>query len=78
MNEYRLELGFSNPLLANVGIEYMSGIGFYILWIDCPDRENIIALNFNSRKQAEKYCELNNFQKTRRVVLKKKTREIKK
>jgi hypothetical protein len=53
---YRECFGFENPPTGTkLNINHHEGIGFYIVWNECPDNENIIEGWFKTRNQAEAY-----------------------
>lgn len=53
---YRECFGFENPSHGTkLNINYSEGIGFFIVWNDCPDGENIIEGWFTKRTEAVKY-----------------------
>lgn len=39
-----------------VRIKYMEGLKYYILWVNCPHKDNVIKGHFLSKKKAEQYC----------------------
>jgi len=51
--DYRSQFGLSlAPEGATVKIAYLAGCRFMIVWIDCPDLENVLYANLPSRKVA--------------------------
>jgi hypothetical protein len=53
---YRECFGFENPPIGTkISIEHSEGIGFFIVWNDCPDYENIIEGWFSKRNEAVNY-----------------------
>ena len=53
---YRECFGFENPEPGTkLDIDYSDGFGFFIIWKDCPDDENIIEGWFKKRHQAVSY-----------------------
>jgi len=59
---YRQSFGLDNPPSGTlVKIEYMSGAGYYILWVDCPDGENIVELDFASKGKATDWALSKNY-----------------
>lgn len=45
------------PKNTIVNIVYMAGLLWVIWWESCPDGEDLLAVNFHSRKKAEEYAE---------------------
>jgi hypothetical protein len=53
---YRECFGFKNPPKGTkLDIDHSEGIGFFIVWNDCPDDENIIEGWFKKRDEAVSY-----------------------
>lgn len=53
---YRECFGFENPPKGTkLDIDHAEGIGFFIVWNDCPDNENIIEGWFSKRTEASNY-----------------------
>jgi hypothetical protein len=44
-----------------VKIKYMEGLKYYILWVNCPHKDNIIKAYFKSKKEALEYVTNNNY-----------------
>jgi hypothetical protein len=58
---YRVMHGYSLPPVgAKVKIEYMAGLNWYMIWIDCPDEENLIFGWITQKKEVQRIArELN-------------------
>lgn len=53
---YRQCFGCVNPPAGTLlSLDFADGIGFFIMWDDCPDGENIIEGWFKTREDAEEY-----------------------
>jgi len=53
---YRACFGLENPQKGTkLAIDHDHGIGFFIIWPDCPDGENIIEGWFKTRNEAVKF-----------------------
>lgn len=54
---YRQSFGLENPPVGTmVRISYMEGCKYYIVWVNCPDLENIIESNFTTKPKALQYA----------------------
>ena len=54
---YRTMFGLQEPQHhIHVQAKFMEGLGWYLLWVNCPDKENLIATHFTSKKAAEAYA----------------------
>lgn len=49
------------PSGSKVYIEHDAGIDFYVVWIDCPDKENILEGWLKKKQDAINYCKQNNY-----------------
>lgn len=54
---YRESFGLKDPPPGTeVKIDYMAGSQFHVVWPDCPDGENVLAMWIMSRSLAEDYA----------------------
>lgn len=61
-HNYYAVLGLQLPHSAKVKIEYMEGLKFHIVWIDCPHKENLLEAWFGTRKSAEDWARENGWE----------------
>lgn len=60
---YRQWFGFENPpAKTKLKIDFSEGLGFFVIWKNCPDYANIIEGWFKNRQQAIDYITKNNWQ----------------
>lgn len=59
---YRQSFGLDNPPKGELlKLKYAEGIRYYLLWIQCPDNENIIEGWFPTKSSALKYAKDNDW-----------------
>ncbi len=57
---YRESFGLDNPPKGTaLKLKYAEGVRYYLLWIGCPDNENIVQAWFPSKASALKYAKDN-------------------
>ena len=57
---YRQSFGLDNPPKGTaLKLKYAEGVRYYLLWINCPDNENIIEGWFPTKSSALKYAKDN-------------------
>lgn len=62
MTNVRKKLGLNTPGANTiVTIQFMEGLNYYIKWISCPDRENILYAWIKSRSKAHNLVKENNW-----------------
>ena len=55
---YREKFGLSLPSAGtHVKVKFMAGVNHYIVWVDCPDDENILFGWLKSKAEALKIVE---------------------
>lgn len=60
---YRECFGFENPPKGEkLKLKYAEGVNYYLLWVGCPDMENIIEAWFPSKSAALKYAKDNGWE----------------
>jgi hypothetical protein len=54
---YRERFGLENPPAGSlVKITFMEGCRYSIVWVNCPDLENIVESNFTTKNKALEYA----------------------
>ena len=60
---YRECFGLKNPPKSEkLRLKYAEGVNYYLLWVGCPDGENIIEGWFPTKQSALKYAKHNGWE----------------
>ena len=54
---YRQSFGLDNPPKNSlVKIKFLEGLKYFVVWLDCPDLENVVEMNFTTKNKALEYA----------------------